>query len=75
MAKEHWYFLCGVLLVLVPLVALVAVKKLRLLEVRPAQTLVYAHNAEQPLSLHAFPAKGSGNAAAPAPKWRSSSAR
>jgi acetyl esterase len=66
MAKEHWYFLCGVMLVLVPLVALVAVKKLRLLEVRPAQTLVYAHNAEQPLTLHVFPAKGSNNAAAPA---------
>lgn len=63
MAKEHWYFLCGMLLVLVPLVALVAVKKLRLLEVRPAETIVYAHNAEQALTLHAFPAKSSNNAA------------
>lgn len=66
MAKEHWYFVCGVLLVLVPLIAFVAVKKLHLLEPRPAEKIVYAHNGAQPLALHAFPAKGSGSNPAPA---------
>lgn len=66
MAKEHWYFVCGVLLVLVPLIAFVAVKKLQLLEPGPAQKIVFAHNGAQPLSLHAFPAKGSGSTPATA---------
>lgn len=66
MAKEHWYFVCGVLLVLVPLIALVAVKKLHLLEPRPAEKIVYAHSGALPLALHAFPAKGSGSNPAPA---------
>jgi acetyl esterase len=66
MAKEHWYFVCGVLLVLVPLVALVAVKKLRLLEARPAEKIVYTHSGEQALFLHAFPAQDGGNSPAPA---------
>jgi hypothetical protein len=33
MAREYWYFVSGVLVVLLPLVLLVAVKKLHLLEV------------------------------------------
>jgi acetyl esterase len=66
MAREHWYFVCGVLLVLVPLIALLAVKKLRLLEVRPSETIVYAHNAGQPLSLHVFRVKNSSDTLAPA---------
>lgn len=66
MAKEHWYFICGVLLVLVPLVLLVAVKKLHLLDVRPSEKIVYKTNGAQPLVLHAFPAKNRGGAPAPA---------
>jgi acetyl esterase len=65
-AKEHWYFVCGVLLVLAALVVLVAVKKLRLLEPGPAEKFVYAHNGMQRLSLHAFPAKTSASTPAPA---------
>ena len=63
MAKEHWYFVSGVLLVLVPLLLLVAVKKLRLLEVRPDQKIVYAVNGNEKLTLHAFMAKHSTGAA------------
>jgi len=66
LAREHWYFLCGVLLVLIPLIAFVAIKKLRLLEVRPAEKIVYAHSGKQALSLHAFPAQDVGNTPAPA---------
>lgn len=66
MAKEHWYFVCGALLVLVPLVALVAVKKLNLLEARPGEKIVYAYNDAQPLLLHAFEAKARSATPAPA---------
>lgn len=57
MAKEHWYFVCGALLVLVPLLALVAVKKLHLLEIRPDRKIVYTVNGTQELTLHAFMAQ------------------
>jgi acetyl esterase len=57
MAKEHWYFLGGVLVVLLPLMLLVAVKKWHWLEVRPDQKIVYTANAAQQLTLHAFHAK------------------
>jgi len=66
MAKEHWYFLAGVLLVLLPLAALVAVKKLHLLEVRPDEKIVFAHLGGRPQVLHAFRAKSHGEAPAPA---------
>ena len=58
MAKEYWYFVSGVLVVLLPLLLLVAVKKLHLLDVRPDEKIVYAHNGNQELTLHAFLAKG-----------------
>lgn len=54
MAREYWYFVSGVLVVLLPLLVLVAVKKLNLLDVRPDQTIVYGQNGDQPLELHAF---------------------
>jgi len=57
MAKEYWYFVGGVMVVVLPLLLLVAVKKLHLLEVRPDQKIVYAHNGEQELALHVFHAK------------------
>ena len=66
MAKEHWYFVLGMLVVLLPLAAIVAVKKFHLLEARPAARIVYATNGSQNLYLHAFPAKRQANDA-PAP--------
>jgi acetyl esterase len=67
MAKEYWYFVCGVLVVLLPLLLLVAVKNLHLLDVRPDEKIVYAHNGNQELTLHAFRAKGQpDNKSAPA---------
>lgn len=67
MAKEYWYFVCGVLIVLLPLVTLVAVKKLHLLDVRPDQKIVYTHNGTEELTLHAFRAKNlPGDKPAPA---------
>ena len=67
MAKEYWYFVSGVLVVLLPLLLLVAVKKLHLLDVRPDQKIVYAHNGTEELTLHAFRAKNlPGDKPAPA---------
>ncbi len=67
MAKEYWYFVSGVLVVLLPLLVLVAVKKLNLLDTRPDQTIVYGQNGEQPLELHAFMAKNAeGEGSVPA---------
>jgi acetyl esterase len=67
MAKEYWYFVGGVLIVLLPLLVLVAVKKLHLLDVRPDQKIVYAHNGTEELTLHAFRAKNlPGDTPAPA---------
>lgn len=54
MAREYWYFVSGVLVVLLPLLVLVAVKKLNLLDARPDQAIVYGQNGDQPLELHAF---------------------
>jgi acetyl esterase len=59
MAKEHWYLICGMLLVLVPLIALVVVKKLHLLQVRPDQKIVYRINGSEQFNLHTFTAKNS----------------
>jgi acetyl esterase len=61
MAKEYWYFISGVLVVLTPLLLFVAVKKLHLLEVRPDQTIAYTMNGTDALTLHAFTAKNSGD--------------
>jgi acetyl esterase/lipase len=67
MAKEHWYFIGGVLVVLLPLILLVVAKKLHWLEIRPDQKIIYATNAGQALTLHAFHAKQRpDNAVAPA---------
>jgi acetyl esterase/lipase len=65
-AKEYWYFICGVLVVLVPLLLLVAVKKLHLLDVRPDHTITYTVNGNQALLLHGFRAKNA-NDDAPTP--------
>lgn len=67
MAKEYWYFVSGVLVVLLPLLVLFAVKKLNLLDVRPDETIVYRNNGDQSLTLHAFMAKNAeGGQPAPA---------
>jgi len=57
MAREYWYFLAGVLVVLIPLLALVAVKKLDLLEARPDGKVTYSQIGDQALSLHVFRAQ------------------
>ena len=57
MAKEYWYFVAGVLVVLLPLLLMVAVKKLHLLDVRPDEKIVYSQNGNQEMSLHSFPAR------------------
>jgi acetyl esterase/lipase len=62
MAKEYWYFVSGMLLVLLPLLLLIAIKKLHLLEVRPDQKIVYTVNGNEKLTLHAFMAKHSTGA-------------
>jgi acetyl esterase len=62
MAKEYWYFISGMLVVLIPVLLMVAVKKLHLLEVRPDQKIVYAVNGSEKLTLHAFIAKRSTSA-------------
>ena len=61
MAKEYWYFIGGVLVVLLPLLLLVAVKKLNLLDVRPDQKIVYKVDGPEQLTLHAFHAKNRAN--------------
>jgi acetyl esterase len=67
MAKEYWYFVSGVLVVLLPLLLLVAVKKLHLLEARPDRKIVYTVNGQDKLTLHAFMAKvGDNNTSSPA---------
>jgi len=58
LAREHWYFLFGMLAVLVPLALLYAVKKLQLLEPRPDQRIVYAAEGGPELELHLFRARG-----------------
>jgi len=57
MAREYWYFIGGVLIVLIPLLVLVAVKKLNLLDVRPDAKIAYSQNGDQPLTLHVFRAQ------------------
>ena len=58
MAKEYWYFVSGVLVVLVPLLLLVAVKKLHLLEVRPDQKIVYSRQRQRKTE-HCMPSRRS----------------
>lgn len=65
MAKEHWYFLAGLLAVLLPLALLLAIKKLQLFEARPDARIAYTQFAEKPLHLHVFRAQQQ-QAAAPA---------
>lgn len=60
MTKEYWYFLAGMLAVLLPLIAVIAVKKLQLFETRPDKTLAYKQVDGQSLSLHAFLAHNAG---------------
>lgn len=66
MAREYWYFVCGVLVVLLPLLLLVAVKKLNLFDARPDERIVYRKSGDQSLTLHAFMAERTG-ADEPAP--------
>ena len=57
MAKTHWYFLAGMLCVLIPLALVLVVKKFDLLEIRPDKKMVYKVVAGKELSLHYFEAK------------------
>lgn len=57
MATKYWYLLGGILLGLLPLLLVVAVKKLNLLEIRPDQKIVYQTNGAQALTLHLFRAR------------------
>jgi len=54
LTREFWYFLAGALTVLLPLLVVLAVKKLQWLEPRPDDILLYAHAADTALRLHAF---------------------
>lgn len=54
LSKEFWYFLAGALTVLLPLLAVVAVKKLQWLEPRPDEIFTYARAGDTGLRLHAF---------------------
>lgn len=67
MAKEHWYLLGTMLVVVLPLLLLVAVKKTHLLDTRPDQKIVYKVIGNQELTLHFFEAKNiDKNSPAPA---------
>lgn len=67
MAKEYWYFVGGVLAVVIPVLVLVAVKKLNLLDVRPDNRISYSHHGDRALKLHGFMAKSTpGEARTPA---------
>jgi acetyl esterase/lipase len=67
MAREHWFFIGGVLVVVVPLLLAAVVKKFDLLEVRPDRKESYAKLNGNDLKLHIFHAKKSGaNTPAPA---------
>jgi acetyl esterase/lipase len=57
MAKTHWYFLAGMLTILIPLGAVMLVKKFDLLEIRPDEKIVYKTIAGTELALHFFEAK------------------
>ena len=63
MAKEYWYFVSGVLVVVIPLLVLVAVKKLNLLDERPDDTITYSRNGDQALALHHFAARNAATGA------------
>ena len=58
MAKEHWYFLAGMLAVALPLAAALAVKKLELFGERPDARIVYTSAGDTSLALHAFHPRG-----------------
>lgn len=57
MAKTHWYFLAGMLCVLIPLGIVLVLKKFDLLEIRPDEKMVYKVVGEKDLTLHFFEAK------------------
>lgn len=66
MAKEYWYFVAGALLVLLPALLFVAVKKLHLLDAKPDQVIAYAGGSGQAMDLHVFKARNTGGEIAPA---------
>ncbi|MCP5193636.1 MAG: alpha/beta hydrolase [Pseudomonadales bacterium] len=57
MAKTYWYFMTVALLVLIPLIAVLLVKKLGLLEIRPDEQIAYKVFEGQKRLLHSFKAK------------------
>ena len=57
MAKTHWYFLAGMLCVLIPLAAVFLVKKFDLLEIRPDKKVVYKTVDGNDLALYFFASK------------------
>ena len=66
MAKEYWYFVAGALVVLLPALLFVAVKKLHLLDAKPDQIITYAGGGGQAMDLHVFKARNTGRNVAPA---------
>ena len=62
MNREYWFFLVGILVVALPALAAIAIKKLNLLEVRPDEQLAYKTVEGRTLSLHAFLAADASDA-------------
>ena len=66
MAKEYWYFIAGALIVLLPALLFVTVKKLHLLDARPDRIITYVSGRGQAMDLHVFKARNTENNIAPA---------
>jgi len=67
MAREHWYFLCGMLIVALPLLLVLFLKKAELLQLRPDQRIVYKTVDDKALVLHAFSPRRQDSSHTPTP--------
>ncbi len=63
LAKEHWYFLCGILVVVLPLATVFIAKKLQAWHAGPDRTLNVQVAGSQQRKLHAFFSEGNGHPA------------
>lgn len=67
MVKEYWYFLGGIMLILIPLALMLAAKKLDWFEEKPDRRIPYKTIGKSSLDLHNFEAaKGASDATRPA---------
>ena len=57
MSREHWYFLAGMVVILLPLLGYVVVKKSGLFDIRPNRIVTYKETDGHKLALHIFDAK------------------